>query len=122
MKTCSKCKEDKEVKEFFKDKAKNDKLSTICKRCTSNRRTLSRYGITMDTYDNMLVSQGGTCAICRTDQVGGRGGLFHIDHCHATGKVRGLLCHNCNIGLGAFKDKPIVMSNAIQYLRETSDG
>ena len=56
------------------------------------------YGITIEDYDRMYEEQGGRCAICRTDQPGGAGERFSVDHDHETGKVRGLLCNNCNTG------------------------
>jgi len=60
----------------------------------------------------MLEEQGGLCAICRAAPAA------HVDHDHATGKVRGLLCFNCNGGLGQFKDRIQVLEAAIGYLRE----
>lgn len=59
----------------------------------------NRYGITVADYDRMLLAQGGRCAICKTDKSLGRG-RFHVDHDHATGRVRGILCHLCNTALG----------------------
>lgn len=73
------------------------------------------YGLTPDQYDELLASQEGRCAICRTETPGGKGG-WHVDHDHATGKVRGLLCDNCNNGLGRFADDPIRIQRAIDYL------
>lgn len=62
----------------------------------------TRYGITRATYDEMLAQQDGKCGICRADTPGnGRGNrYFDVDHCHETGKVRGLLCRQCNVLLG----------------------
>lgn len=73
------------------------------------------YGITMEDYELKLSRQNGLCGICKTDKPGGRGN-FHVDHCHKTGVVRGLLCMACNIALGKFKDDILVMKRAIQYL------
>ena len=81
-------------------------------------RTKSRlrsFGLTQDQYDTMLTGQNSSCAICHTSEPGGWG-TFHIDHCHTTGKVRGLLCHHCNVGLGHFRDDPTSLSRAIAYL------
>jgi hypothetical protein len=75
-----------------------------------------RYGITSDDYDRMLAEQGGCCAICQTDKPGGKARAWSVDHCHSTNKVRGLLCHRCNVGLGYFKDDPVRMARAISYL------
>lgn len=74
------------------------------------------YGITQIEYDALLERQGGRCAICRTDTVGGNGKRWHIDHDHATGIVRGLLCMKCNLGLGYFDEDHHRMINACIYL------
>jgi hypothetical protein len=63
----------------------------------------------------LLQSQGGRCAICHTDQPGGHG-RFHIDHDHVSGRIRGLLCNNCNRGLGSLKHDPDFLRKAITYL------
>lgn len=86
-----------------------------------------RYGITEDDYERLLVAQGGKCGCCGGDSPNNRRnerrGKWHIDHCHATGKVRGLLCMNCNAGLGHFKDDVARLAKAITYLtaRDTND-
>jgi hypothetical protein len=69
-----------------------------------------RYGITGDDADAMLDAQGGLCAVCRERPAD------HVDHDHLTGRVRGLLCFNCNGGLGQFHDDPELLSAAIDYL------
>ena len=74
------------------------------------------YGITLEDYERILAEQGGLCAICGTDQGGGRGDRFHIDHDHATGKVRGLLCLSCNRGIGCLGDDPTLLTIAVAYL------
>jgi hypothetical protein len=80
------------------------------------------YGITLADYDRMLAEQGGACRICgSTDPqapVGKKNGVsyFNVDHCHETGAVRGLLCFQCNVGLGKFKDDPDLLLRAAQYL------
>lgn len=60
------------------------------------------YGIDRKTYDEMAAKQGGVCAICHCEP-NGKGGL-HVDHCHATGKVRSLLCAKCNMALGYYEN------------------
>jgi len=65
----------------------------------------------------MLEAQNGRCKICGTDAPNGMG-TFHVDHCHITSKVRGLLCHKCNVGLGHFNDNISILSAAILYLNE----
>jgi hypothetical protein len=76
---------------------------------------MRNYGITPDAYEAMLSTQGSRCALCHTDTPRGSG-RFHVDHCHATGKVRALLCHECNTGLGKFKDNTELLARAIAYL------
>ena len=75
-----------------------------------------RYGITLEEYNDLLTSQNGGCAICKTKTPGGNGDHFHIDHDHVTGKIRGLLCHACNIGQGYFKDDPSLLIASANYL------
>lgn len=83
------------------------------------------FGISLESYASMLKSQDGRCAVCGTDKPGnGRGKkelkFFPVDHDHLTGKVRGLLCRDCNLGLGAFSDDPIVLHAAMRYLERHS--
>lgn len=73
---------------------------------------LRRYGLTIDQYRSMFTEQKGRCRICGRDL-----DRIDIDHDHATGRVRGLLCHPCNIGLGAFQDSPLLLARAIEYLK-----
>lgn len=80
------------------------------------RHLASKYGITEADYEEMVEAQGNRCAVCFSDTVGGRYDRWHIDHDHATGKVRGLLCTNCNRGIGHFKDNPLFLASAIEYL------
>lgn len=75
-----------------------------------------KYGITDAGFDELLAAQGGCCAVCRTANPPGRGQRLHVDHDHATGKVRGLLCTECNVGLGKFKDDPELLRRAAEYL------
>lgn len=73
------------------------------------------YGMKPGEFDALLAAQEGRCAICRTDEPGGRG-TWHVDHCHDTKVIRGLLCNSCNSGLGRFKDNPAVLRAAADYL------
>ena len=76
-----------------------------------------RYKMTEEDYDNLLSKQSGVCAIClESDSKFRDGDLFHIDHDHDTGKVRGLLCRPCNQGLGLFRDRKDSLAEAINYL------
>jgi len=70
----------------------------------------SRYGLTAEQYNDLLVAQGGRCAICKSDT------LLQVDHDHTTDVVRGLLCRECNMGLGKFKDCVELLTRAINYL------
>jgi hypothetical protein len=74
-----------------------------------------RYGITIEQYDTMVEKQGGLCAICGKPP-NGRWKRLAVDHCHKTGKVRGLLCHACNVLLGHAEDNWEVLCNAVRYL------
>lgn len=84
------------------------------------KRLLRVYGITFADYTKLLEAQGGLCAICRKPDPLGNGRSKHmplvIDHNHATKKVRGLLCHTCNISLGAV-ERPGYVEAALDYLR-----
>jgi Autographiviridae endonuclease VII len=77
--------------------------------------TLRQHGLTMADYDRTLAAQDGRCAICRRDTPLGRG-RWHIDHDHVTGEFRGLLCNNCNRGIGFFGDDPEVIEAAARYI------
>lgn len=79
-----------------------------------------KYGITRDDFDRMSTAQGDVCAICgRTETRRNKNGVYrlHIDHDHETGRIRALLCHHCNAGLGHFKDDPKLLEAAAAYLR-----
>jgi len=79
------------------------------------RRLDSLYGMSPEQFQQMVDAQKGLCAICHRLPHPKRPRL-NIDHCHETGKVRGLLCHLCNTGLGSFQDNSAVLAAAIQYL------
>jgi hypothetical protein len=82
-----------------------------------------KYGITLEEYEGILAAQGGGCAICEsvTPRYKGRV-IFHVDHDHATGKVRGLLCHPCNMVLGYVVDSVEMLQRSIQYLERHRGG
>jgi hypothetical protein len=77
----------------------------------------TQYGMTLDDYDAMLERQGGGCAICGTTEIRGNGKRQSIDHCHDSNRVRGILCGNCNRGLGYFDHDPDVLAAAANYLK-----
>lgn len=91
-----------------KDKIKSSQLKRI-------------YGISLEDYSVLLEEQENKCKVCGKHEVDHHQSL-HVDHDHNTGEIRGLLCTNCNIGLGYFKDNLTSLSNAIQYLRNFSKG
>lgn len=75
----------------------------------------SKYGLKEEDYLSMINSQNNLCAICHIKQ---EGKILCVDHDHKTGKVRGLLCSNCNAGIGYFKDNVQFLENAIVYLKK----
>lgn len=149
-KWCPACQSIKPLDEFGANRSTEDKKQGRCKPCcvasvtasrqkdpTSHRRSskawreanLDRhadnnakrnYGIDHGTYDLMLAEQGGACGICKTTEPGVRLGRFHIDHCHGSKKVRGLLCEKCNRGIGHFDDNVDKLKAAIVYLETTA--
>ena len=76
-----------------------------------------RYGITQEDFNKMLVDQNNMCKICSNEFKGTKD--THIDHCHNSDTVRGLLCSSCNIALGQFNDNTDNMDNAIRYLQNS---
>ena len=76
------------------------------------------YGLTVAEYHARLSAQGGRCAICRSEFGDATGRRLAVDHCHGTGRVRGLLCGKCNVGIGQFNHDPDLLTKAIGYLRE----
>ena len=75
-----------------------------------NWRLKKRYGITGEQWDAMFQAQDGLCAICLVEPI------KHTDHCHESGKVRGLLCRRCNTGLGSFHENADLMARALAYV------
>lgn len=82
-------------------------------------RLLRDYNLSIDKFNTMLEAQGHRCAICEHEFKTMKN--THVDHCHASGVVRGLLCGKCNMGLGLFRDKPEIINNAIAYLSRQWD-
>lgn len=146
MPICTKCGIKKEPSEFHERKDTKSGKRSHCKDCV-NKRNLSKYylcektakshhkaarkhslrvkyGITPEDYEEFLKVQGGVCYICGGKEERLRPRKFEgpsllcIDHCHKTGKVRKLLCHNCNGALGQVKESIEVLENMIKYIRE----
>lgn len=80
----------------------------------------SKYGLSIEEYQKLLSKQNNLCAICGCEILD-KQNRPHVDHNHITNKVRGILCHNCNVGIGHLKDSVVLLKNAIKYL-EDNDG
>lgn len=135
MKKCPMCNKEKDKDAFNKNRASRDGLCTYCQSCRSSyRRTKYEnqvgryrsenmkklYGLSIPDYNAILISQGGKCAICKSTNPNGRGSNFHVDHDHSTGKIRALLCVNCNTAIGLFHENTVLMEKAIEYLKKHS--
>jgi hypothetical protein len=137
MKICSKCSIEKEITDFYpapwckqgvRPECKSCNITTSSKRATkrnkenpNSRRSVvlkNKYNISLEQFNKILISQNYKCKICGTTNPGPRG-VFDVDHCHKTGKIRGLLCHLCNAGLGYFRDSILHLESAITYLKDT---
>lgn len=85
--------------------------------CRTKEHLKKRYSLSLDEYNRMHAEQGGKCALCHLAPVGkGTMNVLHVDHDHATGDVRALLCQACNKGLGCFRDRPALLRKAAFYL------
>lgn len=94
-----------------------------CARLAQQRRRLREYGITVEDYDALWLAQNGLCALCGNPETQTRKGnvkALAVDHCHATGKVRALLCHACNCALGYLRDDPTLIRSAAAYIESHS--
>ena len=135
-KQCTRCKEIKNVVEFHNSKQTTDGFNRRCKKCVNELRTRSRkrnpnyklkdknskllreYGITLKEYNKMFINQNGVCAICNNPETLDNKSLA-VDHCHNTGKVRGLLCTLCNTAIGKLNDNEILLQRATNYIKES---
>lgn len=125
FKWCSRCEAVKPVDAFGNNVASKDGRTGYCKPCHNEAgrdaveraggsrgyHLKRRYGIDRATFDAMVATQGGRCAICR------RKPAEHVDHCHLTGDVRGILCFTCNVGLGNFGDSDVRLLQAADYIQ-----
>lgn len=140
---CISCKIDKSSEMFSRNKSRKSGYTNTCKECRSvyikkhyvdnkeyykdkaNSRRLSKpedildgklkysFNISLEQFKYLLKLQNNVCAICKQPSKDKR---IAVDHCHVTGKVRGLLCNNCNLALGCFKDNINFLASAINYL------
>ena len=143
-KPCGTCASVKPISEFSPSKSHKSGINNRCKKCMAaykadwqkqarakdeykerdkeDRYDLKRkYGLTIPQYDALVAAQGGACAICRQaeDKVyRGRVMRLQVDHCHTTGKVRGLLCRACNSGMGLMRDDAARLRTAAEYLEK----
>jgi len=126
---CGTCKEQKPLSEFNRDRYRRRGYSERCRPCEKirmapikrNNMLKHDYGITTAIYEDMLVKQEYKCFICTIPLNTLNSKHIHIDHCHATGRVRKILCKGCNHGLGNFRDDITLLQNAISYLKQHQD-
>ncbi|MEW2129756.1 endonuclease VII domain-containing protein [Streptomyces sp. NPDC005435] len=113
-KLCRACGEVKPHSEWHRNATASDGLSTRCRSCRATRgrqdHLKRNYGLSEPERDALAASQGGVCCICLSAPPA------HVDHCHETGRVRGVLCFSCNAALGQFKDRPDVIRRAAEYV------
>jgi hypothetical protein len=114
LKKCSKCSEEKELSLFYKNKKYRE---TVTRDKKYGYELKYKYGSSTDQYNELFQSQRGHCAICGIHQCLLTKRLY-LDHSHSTKKVRGLLCHACNIGIGAFSDCYDITLKAAAYLKK----
>lgn len=105
---CERCR--KSISEYHKKRRLRLPTEKLKKEAVRARKR--RYGVDADTFDSMLEQQDGQCAICAKPLE-----RPHVDHCHSTLRVRGLLCFKCNTGLGCFQDDPDRLLTAAAYLQ-----
>lgn len=141
-KTCSACQQHLPVDSFYRDPKSTSGYRTICIPCITEinrerhnrdpRKKMSKsfeqlYGMTITEYDRLFEEQGGVCAICGKPETAktryGTPKQLAVDHCHRTGKLRGLLCIRCNTWLGYQEKDPERLIRAADYLkRHRGDG
>lgn len=115
---CKTCKENYKQKHRQTDKFKNTGkayyLNNKAKILATGR--LNRYKLSEDEYNTLILNQNNQCAICFKDFKELDKRKIQVDHCHNSSEVRGILCLDCNLGLGRFYDDPIKLQRAIEYL------
>ncbi len=121
---CRSCGVDKPIDEFPRIRKNQPKRAPHCKPCYNARTRESvrrnggarkyhlkaKYGLTPEQIEELKAKQGGLCAVCREAEA------TQVDHDHDTGRMRGILCLHCNAGMGAFRDDPRLIYQAIDYL------
>lgn len=136
-KYCPTCEVEKPLESFYNVSTRFDGKSKACKICSNkidmkykkdnkkykeyiHKCTLKRkFNLSLDEYNQMFTKNNGCCYICNRHQTSFKTRLA-VDHCHTTGKIRGLLCSPCNTALGSFKDNIDILNKAINYLKINS--
>ena len=124
FKSCTRCKGEKPLDDFglsgYIKKNGQHSLASLCRDCQNELRVERKFGVTYKEYSEILKAQDGCCGNpgCKSMIPGAPGRKrFYIDHCHETGRIRGLLCHSCNLALGHVQDKTEKLNGLIEYLR-----
>lgn len=117
LRFCPTCKQWLDLETWFRTHAKSPGgRNTYCRTCENKRKRKTHlqrtYGLSEEDSNKLLERANKVCEICRKQD------QLVIDHCHDTNKVRGLLCHKCNLGIGHFQDSPALLREAIKYLEE----
>ena len=100
----------------FKGRVRRGTADPVAYAKVRDHRLKRLYRLTPAEFDALLATQGGRCAICGAPSEAVKGGVLEVDHCHATGRVRGLLCGPCNRGIGALGDSAERARAAASYL------
>lgn len=117
--TCKICRSRKPRADFCRNLARPSGINAHCRDCQRWKQRRRKYGITPEDYAKLLSDQGGSCAICRCPP-GDDADDLRVDHCHKTGRVRGLLCSTCNAALGHFAEDPERIRRAAAYIESHS--
>jgi hypothetical protein len=126
MKKCTHCKEIKPYSAFGKSKAYKDGYANICRKCNYDKNgrewhLKKTYGISTEDFNFLREKQNYSCACCGKHENEISRKRLYIDHNHQTGKVRGLLCHSCNVSLGLMKEDIDSIASLIAYLKEHNE-
>lgn len=124
VKICLSCNKVKLVSSefFYRRKSSPDGFDSCCKECKrkqdKNYHRIRSYNITEENFNNLLEKQKNHCAICKIPLDFDNPYMLHIDHCHKSGKIRGLLCHHCNNILNFSSENPFILIKAMKYLKK----
>lgn len=111
---CSRCGKEKLKTSFYRDRGAKGGFEPYCKECHKDRQMLLRVGIDQQGKKKIFEDQDSMCSICGRKFKSFKG--LRVDHLHGTQKIRGLLCHACNVGLGHFKDSSELLRKAADYV------